>query len=378
MAPGVLGLPLASPWRRAGAIAIDGALCAILANAPGVLFGLAAAYVLFRVSGRARPGAGYLSRTFRLLFRVGGAFVLFLAAIGTWDSIRDRISANEERQASPGVEVSIQREGEEVATGLNLSGMQAVQFGTGVVSLRTAENEDEARRAVIGLLERLRAAGMSGSEARAAVRDLAGDVESKPWLAAAVEGVLTEDAETDEEAGEVAPDSTEAQNSLVAAYAAAIAADDSATADSLRPSMVALLARDTVAVLSREMASVESERNDLRARVNELEEELEEGPGIVTLIRGFIEDLGLGLGWFGLYFTATTAMWHGTTPGKRLFGIRVISLTGRPIGWWASFERFGGYAAGFATGLLGFLQILWDDNRQAIHDKIAATVVVRD
>ena len=38
----------------------------------------------------------------------------------------------------------------------------------------------------------------------------------------------------------------------------------------------------------------------------------------------------------------------------------------------------GGYAAGLATGLLGFAQIFWDKNRQAIHDKIAETAVVRD
>ena len=33
-------------------------------------------------------------------------------------------------------------------------------------------------------------------------------------------------------------------------------------------------------------------------------------------------------------------------------------------------------AAGLATGLLGFIQIYWDANRQAIHDKISATVVI--
>ena len=40
--------------------------------------------------------------------------------------------------------------------------------------------------------------------------------------------------------------------------------------------------------------------------------------------------------------------------------------------------RAGGYAAGVATGTLGFLQIYWDANRQAIHDKVAGTVVIRD
>lgn len=80
----------------------------------------------------------------------------------------------------------------------------------------------------------------------------------------------------------------------------------------------------------------------------------------------------------GLYFTSTLTLWQGRTAGKRLMGIRVIRLNGKPIGWWAAFERFGGYAAGVATGLLGFLQVLWDGNRQAVQDKISETAVIRD
>ena len=38
--------------------------------------------------------------------------------------------------------------------------------------------------------------------------------------------------------------------------------------------------------------------------------------------------------------------------------------------------RYGGYGAGLATGLMGFLQIYWDPNRQAIQDKISETLVV--
>jgi hypothetical protein len=45
---------------------------------------------------------------------------------------------------------------------------------------------------------------------------------------------------------------------------------------------------------------------------------------------------------------------------------------------WASFERAGGYAAGLFTGLMGYAQVYWDRNRQAIQDKISETVVVRD
>lgn len=56
--------------------------------------------------------------------------------------------------------------------------------------------------------------------------------------------------------------------------------------------------------------------------------------------------------------------------------IQVIRLNAKPINLWFSFERFGGYAAGLTTGLIGFFQIYWDKNRQAIHDKIAGTVVI--
>lgn len=98
---------------------------------------------------------------------------------------------------------------------------------------------------------------------------------------------------------------------------------------------------------------------------------------LVEFGKGIISDLGLGFGWAALYFTAFPAWWRGQTPGKRLMGIRVIQLDGTYMSAWDSFGRYGGYGAGFATGLLGFFQIYWDSNRQAIQDKISATVVIK-
>ena len=95
-------------------------------------------------------------------------------------------------------------------------------------------------------------------------------------------------------------------------------------------------------------------------------------------LQGLIEDLGIGFGWAAFYFTMFTAIWHGQTPGKKLFRIRVLQLDGTPLSVWDSFGRYGGYGAGIATGLLGFAQIYWDPNRQAIHDKISATIVIND
>ena len=76
--------------------------------------------------------------------------------------------------------------------------------------------------------------------------------------------------------------------------------------------------------------------------------------------------------------TVFLSWWNGQTVGKRMMGVRVVRLDGEPITWWTAFERAGGYAAGLATGLLGFAQVWWDANRQAIHDRIVGTVVVLD
>ena len=103
-----------------------------------------------------------------------------------------------------------------------------------------------------------------------------------------------------------------------------------------------------------------------------------ENPGFLTVLRGVAEDLGLGVGWLAVYFSLFLAWWSGRTPGKWLLRLRVVRLDGRPLGVWDGFERFGGYLAGVATGLLGFAQILWDANRQGVQDKIVGTVVVAE
>lgn len=99
---------------------------------------------------------------------------------------------------------------------------------------------------------------------------------------------------------------------------------------------------------------------------------------IVAWVIGSVQDLGLSFGWAALYFSVMLSRYKGQTIGKRILGIRVIRLDGNPLSLWNSFERYGGYGAGIATGLLGFIQIYWDPNRQAIHDKISGTVVIKE
>jgi hypothetical protein len=98
--------------------------------------------------------------------------------------------------------------------------------------------------------------------------------------------------------------------------------------------------------------------------------------GFINWLENVVEELGLGLGWAAFYFSVFTAWWKGQTPGKKLLGVKVIKLDNSPLNLWESFGRYGGYAAGLATGLMGFLQVFWDPNRQAIHDKISETLVI--
>jgi uncharacterized RDD family membrane protein YckC len=136
-----------------------------------------------------------------------------------------------------------------------------------------------------------------------------------------------------------------------------------------------------MAIAAGDISRLESRNRRFEARGDSLERELDEAQkakGLRLFIAGFADDLGLGFGWAAVYFTAFLALWRGQTPGKRIAGVRVLRLDGKPLGWWISFERFGGYAASFSVGLMGFFQILWDRNRQGLHDKACETVVVRD
>ncbi len=95
-----------------------------------------------------------------------------------------------------------------------------------------------------------------------------------------------------------------------------------------------------------------------------------------TELDRLIDAIGASFGWGIVYFSLLPAWWSGQTLGKKVFGLRVVELTGKPMTVLRCLKRYGGYAAGMATGGLGFVQLLWDVNRQAIQDRTAHTVVL--
>src|SRR5579871_1265365 len=72
-------------------------------------------------------------------------------------------------------------------------------------------------------------------------------------------------------------------------------------------------------------------------------------------------------------------MWklRGATVGDIVFDLQVARVDGRPIDWETSIVRALGCFLSLFVAFLGFFWIAFDDAKQAWHDKIAGTVVVR-
>ena len=80
-----------------------------------------------------------------------------------------------------------------------------------------------------------------------------------------------------------------------------------------------------------------------------------------------------------VYFTVMHGGERGQTYGKRALGIRVVDQNGGRIGYGSAFGR---YAITFLFGLfvlpvvLDYLWPVWDRRNQALHDKVASSLVV--
>lgn len=81
----------------------------------------------------------------------------------------------------------------------------------------------------------------------------------------------------------------------------------------------------------------------------------------------------VGLAYY-VYFHGSLS---GQTVGKKAVKIRVVGADdGAPIGYVRAGLRYVGSILSFFILLLGYFWMLWDDNKQTWHDKIASTIVV--
>jgi hypothetical protein len=339
----LIGLPLATAKRRAMAMAVDGILVAILVQAGGVFLGLTAVFVLLRAS-RGSQKTGYVRASVRFALRAIAAVVLFVVVLQAWDfgeeTINDQMNPQAEQERG-----GAQTDPETGDVNLNFPPGEGLAAAANLAGLATSHQPREVATYTRKVLESAKRAGATDRQLRDARPDLI--------------RILGDD-------------STAANVAALDSVLIAVAGQAPATTDSARNPTDSLKA--VIADLRADAQRLDERGDSLYAQL----EDARESRGVRTYISGLFDDLGLGFGWAAVYFTAFLAMMHGQTPGKKIAGIRVIRLDGKPLGWWIAFERFGGYAASFSVGLLGFFQILWDRNRQGLHDKACETVVVRE
>jgi uncharacterized RDD family membrane protein YckC len=82
---------------------------------------------------------------------------------------------------------------------------------------------------------------------------------------------------------------------------------------------------------------------------------------------------------FALFILAYPIVWWvliGQTPGKMLFGLRVVRSDGQRLTIWRALLRCFAYWLSALPLGLGFFWVLFDRRRQGWHDKLADTSVV--
>lgn len=78
-----------------------------------------------------------------------------------------------------------------------------------------------------------------------------------------------------------------------------------------------------------------------------------------------------------VYLVAFDGGQRGATPGKRMLGMRVVDADGSgSIGFRRAALRRAAYLIGGLAFYLGWLWLLVDARGQALHDKVARTLVV--
>lgn len=336
----LFGTPLAKSWKRLVAILIDLLCIALLSQSDGVVLAIVLAIVFFRLGSnkRAKDLNRKKGKKRRFVLKLVASFILFLVLLEFLPSIIKPFDDFNEDEASIVT----------VGNNTKLSTTDVIENAAAVFSLVKAVSAKDCvdftcwQKAYSPLPEQLISLGVDKDEAH----EMYADIVSETSLNDVEKKQLIELLQVNDEQIR----SNKARN----------------TANQQK-----LAVADTVTAVKEKVAETKPSKTK-----SETSEPKEIEYSIVKQIKALIDDLGIGIGWTALYFTVFTALWRGQTPGKKLLRIRVLQLNGKPLTMMDSFGRYGGYGAGIATGLFGFLQIVWDPNRQAMHDKISSTVVV--
>jgi hypothetical protein len=340
LAPELIGMPLARPWRRGVAILLDLMLVALLSSISSLWIALLAAIATWVLSKRHEQVVSAWARRWLRIVSTLVIFVVVLEFIGPY------LDGGDDERGDSNITLSqLQQVSHSAAMAIIAGKLANCRDNSCVEELLPSMKEQldavfadkpaERREMVASLFNDL--TFLAPADKQQYVEQLMAGVKLAPADAPAT----TE--KTPDSAPANAPESN--ANSPIITF----------SGDTVKP------------IAAKEDAELPAENQKGSASASH---------SLIDWAKGIIADLGLGLSWGALYFTLFTALLRGQTPAKKLLGIRVVRLSGEPLTLWGAFGRYGGYGAGIATGLLGFLQIYWDSNRQCIQDKIGETVVV--
>lgn len=322
----LLGTPLAGPFRRGFGLLIDLFLVSLLTQVSSLILAAIAAWTFFRAGNRLNTKKRFNAA--RIFLRLLVALLLFVVAMGIVDEINDDNSSN-----NTSIDASEKRD--DIAAGIELIALTAKYV-----------LETKAKKEQITLGECKPAYDCLQSLGEGLIQDVVATGLDENAIEGIIEGYVESVSES-------------------------INSDEKQL---LQNHLIGLAKTEKTPRTVDEFVPTEVE--DIVAKYTKDEVKSDPPKGMLDWLENLAEDLGLGFGWAAFYFSIFTAWWKGQTPGKKLMGIKVVKLDNNPLNLWESFGRYGGYAAGVATGLLGFLQVFWDPNRQAIQDKISETLVI--
>ncbi len=333
----IIGTPLARPFRRGWALLVDLFLVVMLTHLPSIILA-SVGVIFFWRAGKKKNTPGRF-RWLRRIFKGIAAILLFGILIAVFDS------ANQPEDA----------QSDNTDTGENiLKGIQLIEIGSAVMSMSSdiAQLETDIQQSRCSAVD-------CWEDYLATISDDIGHIPIPVDVADELTNKLTP--------GMARTLDTAQQKALLQTFTQSLnvipeeRAEKKDSQESPVPSPGSSIDNSTPLDVTPSAIPVHESGT----------------PSLLAWVQGILEDLGIGFGWAALYFTAVTFWMNGQTPGKWLFRLKVIKLDGTTMTLWQSFGRYGGYGAGLATGLLGFAQIFWEPNRQAIQDKISETLVVQ-
>ncbi|PKG99658.1 RDD family protein [Paraglaciecola sp. MB-3u-78] len=338
----LLGTPLAGPFRRGFGLLIDLFFIALLTQVSSLFLAAVAAWTFFRAGNRLKTKKRFNGA--RIFLRLLVALLLFVVAMGIVDMINeDNPAVRNSSNASVNTDNAVD--------GITIVALTAKYLlKIKAIKQHVAQGECEQAYDCLQIL---------GEELVQDIVDIGLDRDA---IEGVMEGYL--DSVSENLSAEQQTELTTHLQQFVETKQTTKNSPEQVTAEQTT-------VEQTFAHSSIEQSPIKPVENNSKN-----DKSYTQSKGFIKWLENLVEELGLGFGWAAFYFSIFTAWWKGQTPGKKMMGMKVIKLDNTPLNLWESFGRYGGYAAGFATGLTGFLQVFWDPNRQAIQDKISETLVI--